>query len=1164
VAFHLHRATRSDALADELASVLARPLADPFAAEVVVVPARGVERWLSQRLSHHLGAGARGDGVCAGVDFRSPSSLVAEILGTSEDDPWSPDALAWPLLEVIDESLGEPWAATLASHLGRDRSGEEGDLRQGRRWAVARRIAGLFASYARQRPAVVEAWGAGRDLDGAGGAVPDDLAWQPHLWRGLVAHVRVEPPDARQRRTVEMLRARPGEVDLPDRVSLFGHTRLPVTEIELLEALGSHRDVHLFLPHPSPALWAALAAELGGDAGGGPGARRTGDRRTAAQRPVRRDADDSHERAGHPLLASLGRDVRELQRLLPPPDAPRIPAEESHLGAEESQMANRTDPSPAIRDSSAAIGDPSAGVLGWLQGDLANNGAGAGGARTWRPEDRSVQVHACHGASRQVEVLRDVVLGLLADDPTLEPRDIVVMCPDIETYAPLIQAGFGLAEVVGVDGHPAHQLRVSLADRALTQTNPLLAVASRLLDLAGGRAGASEVLDLAHAEPVRRRFRFTDDDLDQLTRWVQESGIRWAFDAEHRADFGLADFVQNTWRFGLDRVLAGVALSDDAGTWLGATLPLDDVGSGQVDLAGRLAEYVARLSAVTDRLVGSPPLRHWMSTLADGVDALSEVSAADSWQSGQVQRELSRVVADAGPLAETSLRLPDVRALLAARLAGRPTRANFRTGTLTVCTMVPMRSVPHRVICLLGLDDGVFPRAGIVDGDDLLARTPLTGERDARSEDRQLLLDAIMAATEKLVITYTGADEISGQPRPPAVPLGEVLDALDAVATTGDGSGLAAALTIHHPLQPFDQRAVVSGALVPGTPFTFDHASVRGARAAAGPRHPPTPFLPGPLLAPPREDVPLDALAAFLKHPVRDFLRSRLDLALPYDEPPVTDRLPVEIDQLAQWGVGDRVLTDLLAGVDPARAREQEWRRGVLPPGRLGWRMLGDLVHRAIPLARAALALRTRPASAVDVDVDLGSGRRLRGTVPGVYGDRLVPVSYSRLGATHRLQSWVRVLALTASDPDRNWTAHTVGRPTNSRSRDDHATSLLGPVDDYTAREVLGRLVDLRDRGLVEPLPLPIKASYSYARLRRTEATTAEAVRKAGYDWDDARFPGECSDAAQVRAWGQGAALPGLDTAPRPGEEHPGEATRFGALALALWSPLLSAEQGSW
>ncbi|MEX0426072.1 exodeoxyribonuclease V subunit gamma [Nocardioides sp. DS6] len=1118
---HLHRAPRTDLLADALGELLGAPLPDPFATEVVVVPAKGVERWLSQRLSHRLGAApGRGDGVCAGVDFRTPWSLFAEVTGTREEDPWSPDALVWPLLSALDAAVDEPWATPLAAHLGHGLPGEEGDLRRGRRFALARRLARLFASYAAQRPALVRDWAAGGSTDGLGRALAHDLAWQPPLWRALAERVDAPPPPERQDATLAALREAPESFDLPARLSLFGHTRLPSTEIELLGALGEQREVHLWLPHPSTALWEALAG-LGG--------------------PVARADDRSHDLVAHPLLATLGRDTRELQRSLAV-----LPVVEA-----------------TVAEPQAPPGEAPLSLLRWLQEDLRANATGDAVTRPLDPKDRSVQVHACHGPARQVEVLREVLLGLLDDDPTLEPRDVLVMCPDIETYAPLIEAGFGLGEVVGEGGHPAHRLRVRLADRALDRTNPLLAVATRLLDLAGGRAGVGDVLDLAHLDPVRRRFGFRDDDLQQLTDWAREAGIRWGFDAAHRADFGLADYVANTWQFGLDRLLSGVAMSEDTATWLDKTLPLDDVGSGEVELVGRLTELVHRLRDVTDRLVGAHPLEHWLSVLEDGIGALTSVSASDAWQAGQVQRELGAVREASDGRTVGELRLPDVRAMLGDRLAGRPTRANFRTGTLTVATLVPMRSVPHRVVCLLGLDDGVFPRVGITDGDDVLARDPVTGERDLRSEDRQLFLDAILAATETLVVTYTGANEFSGQPRPPAVPLGELLDSLDVTASAPEGTTVSAAVTVRHPLQPFDRRNLTTGALVPGRPFTFDRAALAGARAADGPRVTPPVLLAEPLPPPAPGDVSLEDLLAFFRSPVRGFFRDRLDLALPREEEPLSDGLPVEIDNLAQWSVGDRVLHDLLRGLAPEHARQQEWRRGVLPPGWLGWRLLHDVVGRATPIAEEAARLRTRPVGAVDVDVDLGDGRRLRGTVPQVYGDRLVPVTYSRLGATHRLQSWIQLLALAASDEDRAWSAFTVGRPTNSRSRTPYSLSQLGPLD-HTARDVLRDLVAMRETGLTAPLPLPLKSSLVYARQRRTRATVEHALEKVGWEWRDGRFPGECSDVEQVAAWGAKAALPGLDTPPGAGEDFPGETTRFGALALRLWAPLLTAEQGSW
>ena len=1092
MALHIHRAERTDLLADGLGALLATPPADPFAEDLVIVPAKGVERWLSQRLSHILGRGGTADGVCAGISFRNPRSLISGLLGTDDDDPWSPDALVWPLLEAIDASLSEPWCVTLASHLGHFEQGDEKELRLGRRYAVARRLAGLFSSYARQRPQLLVAW-----QDGTDGGVDADLGWQPFLWRAVLTRIDADPPDVRHAKVVAQLRE--SAADLPERLSLFGHTRLPATEVELLDALSSHHDLHLWLPHPSDELWSALSALRG---------------------TVPRRDDTSHREVGHPLLATLGRDLRELQRLLP------VAGVDEHI--------------PTVYRPDT--------LLGWLQSDMAANSVRRQG-RLMAGDDRSVQVHSCHGAARQVDVLREVLLGLLADDRTLEPRDILVMCPDIETYAPLINADFGLGDVVH-GAHPAHRLRVRLADRALVQTNPLLGVAAQVLALAAGRVTASEVLDLAQADPVRARFGFSDDDLADITEWVRQANIRWGFDQEHRRPFGV-DFVHNTWRFGIDRVLAGVAMSDDSHAWIESTLPLDDVSSNRVELAGRFAEYVDRLQRVVDALTGTRPLDEWLTALTDGIALLARADDDDAWQTSQLEREFNTVLANAGSRGDTELRLPDIRALLDRQLAGRPTRANFRTGTLTVCTMVPMRSVPHRVVCLVGLDDGVFPRLGVVDGDDALARDPMTGERDIRSEDRQLLLDAIGAATEKLVITYTGANEYSGQRKPPAVPLVELLDTLDVTTE----QPVRDRVLVEHPLQPFDIRNVTRGALgMPaGEPFTFDPTALMAAEVASAIREDRPTLLSGTLPPPPPDDVALDDLLKFFKDPVKGFFTA-LDYTLPWEVDPVEDAMPVEIDKLQEWTVGDRMLDDMLRGMSPKEAQHAEWRRGTLPPGALGWRKANELRESASALADAAKRHRTQPPQAYDVDIDVGRGRRLTGTVPRVYGDRLVWVTYSKLDGRHLLESWIRLLSLTAAYPRREWTALCIGRPKNGpRPRE----RLLGPPD-ANAVDVLADLIAIYDAGRRAPIPLPLKTSYAWAEARHTRG---QHERQAAYKWRSKMYPGECEEPANKLVWGRDAGLEALMQPVLPGEEYDGETTRLGAYASRVWLPMLVAER---
>ncbi len=1124
---HIHRAHRTDRLADELAGLLASPLADPFAEEVVVVPARGVERWLTQRLSHRLGASeGRADGVCAGVRFVSPRSLVALLTGTERTDPWDPDRLVWPLLATIDDSIAEPWALTLARHLGAVDDGDaaRAEGRQDRRYSLARRLAGLLSGYAVQRPSILAAWRAGEDSDGQGHALDEDLRWQPELYRRLEDRVEGVPPDVRHADVLARIRA--GEpLALPTRLSLFGHTRLPVTEVELLAAVGEVREVHLWLPQTSGELWDRLAPHI-------------------ADGPVLRTRDHTALTVRHPLLASLGRDARELQRTL----APLQPATDTAVDAAPDRAGTT--------------------LLHWLQHDLrldAVPDADTRASRPLRPDDASVQVHACHGPARQVEVLREVLVGMLADDPTLEPRDILVMCPDIESYATLFEAGFGLAEVVR-GGHPAHGLRVRLADRGLARTNPLLDLAARVVEIAGGRATASEVLDLVSTDAVRRRFGLSDDDLEQVSQWVAESGTRWGLAADLREPFALAGYPHNTWRLGLDRLLLGVGMAERGQRRFGGTLPLDDVGSAAIDLAGRLAELIDRLETNVRALGSARRASEWVVALTDAIDALGTVGTDEAWQRAQADRELAGIAEAAGGH-DVPLRLADVRVLLEQRLAGRATRANFRTGALTVSTMVPMRSVPHRVIALVGLDDGAYPRLASTDGDDALARRPRTGERDVRAEDRQLLLDAVLAATDRLVLTYTGADEIKGEVRPPAVPIGELLDALDATAA----ERVREHVLTRHPLQPFDARNFTAGRLTHDQqPFSFDRAALQGALAARGSRRLPPPFLTGPLpgglpMSDGGANVLLADLQSFFSHPVRAFVRQRLDVALPWEEDEPSDAIPVELDSLQAWAIGDRVLARVLAGDELSAVEVAERARGDIPPLRLGTPVL-DKVHDTVEaLVAVSAAARSRAAETSDITVDV-DGVRVTGQVPDLRGSTIVRVSYSRLGPRHRLAAWLDLLALTAAHPDGRWTAEVYG----AGGKPGPQRSTLGPVDPDNARAFLSELVDVYARGMVEPIPLPLKTAATWAE---TPGSDNDRAYAAWRPWHGGQFEGEQDDQYHALVWGAGLPL-------RPDVELPAElqrgllmdfardderwntqATRLGQFAVRVWKPLLEHEQ---
>ena len=604
--------------------------------------------------------------------------------------------------------------------------------------------------------------------------------------------------------------ARPELVDLPERLSLFGPTRVTSDQATVLAALAEHRDVHLWLPHP-------LGRPLGRDHAG----RGRGRPASTPRRP---------HRGARPSPAALV--PRRAARAQPHRREHHVTGKRTHHRG----TAAPTRCSATCRATSAPTRPARCAARRSTRRALPVLG----------PDDRSVQVHACHGRHRQVEVLREVLLGLLADDPTLEPRDVLVMCPDIETFAPLIAAAFGLgATTTDAVPTPAHRLRVRLADRSLRQTNPLLAVRRRAAR-AGRRAGSPprRCSTSPRCAPVRRRFGFDDDELERLARLGRR--VRGALGTGRRAPRAVSARPasrQNTWRAGLDRLLLGVAMARGRPALARARrCPLDDVDSADIDLAGRFAELrrPARARPST-RSAGTQPLDDWLDGLRDGRSTPSPTRRPATPGSRRQARRRARPTSSRRRRRQAAtVALRARRRARAARptgcAAGRPGRASA-PATLTVCTLVPMRSVPHRVVCLLGLDDGVFPRQTARRRRRRARRaTRGSGERDPRSEDRQLLprRRAAPRGAPGHHLHRRGRAHRRPRARPPCRS-GELLDALDAPRRPPTAAACDQ-VVVTHPLQPFDARNFEAGALGRRGPFSFDPVGAR--RRPGGRRRP--------------------------------------------------------------------------------------------------------------------------------------------------------------------------------------------------------------------------------------------------------------------------------------------------------------------------------------
>lgn len=947
------------------------------------------------------------------------------------------------------------------------------------RYSASLRIARHFAGYASHRPAMLAAWAAGEDV-GPTGEPLNENTWQAHLWRDLAAALG-ETPGERQERLVTALRAAPSGA-VPPRVAVIAPDQLGQPTMELLAALATHHQVELLALTPAPA-------------------RRPGSTGVSLRRDFRRPI-------GHPLNDSLAAVADERALLLPPGPASEVAATVDTL-------------------------------LGWLQADL---GADAlpSVPRPLAANDSSVQLHLSHGLHRQVEVLREVLAGELASDPTLEPREIVVVTPRLDEVATLVTAAFMLPEAPG--GHPGQSFRVRLADRSIAQTNPLIGVLLQLLELPDSRFEASTVLDLCAHPAIAARFGFREDQRDRLVELVQRSGIRWGLSAAQRADYGLQQYPQNTWLAGVQRMLLGVALDENELVTAGTVLPMDDIGSSDVDLIGGLAELIGRLSRWLTTTSSPGTIAEWAQRCRAITESLVSLRADEQWQLSDLWLGLARVAerGDAGLVGRH-----DARRVFADEFTDQAARGSFGSGALLVSGPHSLRHVPHRVTVLLGWDADRYPRTNTRHGDDLLGLAPVTGDPAAGLSDRQLLLDAVHATQERLIVIARSRSDATNEPVALAAPVQELLDALQRTAAPAAGT-TGQQITVVHPLQPFDPSY-----FDPAHPrlHSVDQLAFRGALATSQPRPARNRYhlesLPAPDLA---AGVSLDDLAAFFGHPVRQLLRHRAGFTLADPREP-SDELPLELNGLEQWKIGDRVLRQLRAGAAPEAVLQAEWLRGEVPPAELGRRTLEQVMDQA------GAALRRLPAEAagaqardlsITIDVPGHGPTILTGRVTTT-GGQLLAAQYSSLQPKHRIAAWLRLLALSAAEG---------GHPQAVVVGKNGSVSLAAPPAG-PSRRLLGRYLALYRLGLSEPLPAPPRAGERLAWMRQRgfdsqlpAAIQAEVARSWGWEVDahwEAFF--SFPDFLSIPA----------DALPLPtGAED--ETTLFGALAKLTWAPLLEAE----
>jgi exodeoxyribonuclease V gamma subunit len=776
-----------------------------------------------------------------------------------------------------------------------------------------------------------------------------------------------------------------------------------------------------------------------------------------------------------------------------------------------------------------------------------------------RPTDESIAIHACHGPMREVEVLHDQLRALFEHDPTLEPRDVLVMSPAIDAYAPFVDAVF--------DSTANHHLGIPyrIADRAVRATDDVVDAFLTLLTVLRGRMTASEVLDLLGREPVRDRFGFVADDLDLVRDWIAASGIRWGIDGTHRQSAEQPPLAQNTWRFGLDRLLLGYAMPGEGRRLYGGVLPYDDVEGTTAELLGRLAEFCEALFGFQRSLQTSRALDTWRDDLSHLLRTMVASTNQNAYQHRQIRAALEELAdrARAGQFHDP-VDLDTVQLQLAAVLErGAPGRG-FLTGGVTFCALVPMRSIPFRVVCLLGMNDADFPRVRRSPGFDLIAQHPRPGDRSSRDDDRYLFLEALLSARERLIITYVGQSIRDNSEIPPSVVVSELLDAIEEsfVLPPGDArlstaGSVRKLLVTPHRLQPFSPRYFDS---TDARLFSYADNYYEGARALQGERAKASPFVGAPLPEDPAatREVSIDQLVRFFENPTRAFLQHRLGLYLADDIEAVDDREPLKLEKLERWKVGTGLLERALDGEPVQDALPSVQASGALPPGVLGKCVFDDVDPEVTGIARRTKDLqRDTKLEPLVVDDDL-DGTRITGVIRNLWPAGQVQYQFSKLGRRHELGMWIRHLVLNWLRPSGySRISYLVGQP----EKDGGAMTVrFRPVED--AAEILRHLLRWYRIGQTAPLLLFEQASRTYVeRLRRSKKSSAanDALDTARRSFEGSDYSrGDCHNdyVRQVFA-GLDPLEPDFRFGPAAADADADRLPSFAEVAVAMFSPML-------
>lgn len=1088
------------------------PLA-PLENETLLVQSNGIAQWLKLALAADTDAAEPGCGIAAAVNISLPGRFhwqaYRAVLGDlPETSPFDKTLLSWRLLRLLPTLLAEPEFEALRHFLSDD-SGQR------KQFQLAQRLADLLDQYQIYRADWLQDWAKGINQITRRHqhiALPDEQSWQAELWRRLLRDIA---PDERasgraqvHQQFLDACRAlspdtRPAS--LPRRVVVFGISSLPCQSLEVLAAIARCTQVLLCVHNPCSHYWGDIIE---------PHIAQRLFARPYRRQPPKVDMPNAADTGaidelflrGNPLLAAWGKQGRDYIRLLDEHD-------------------NRAVYEQLFQDNKLNIDlfeqPAETNLLSRIQGDIFHlrSTREARVASAGIDAQVGLSFHVAHSTQREVEILQDHLLSLFSGDPTLRPRDILVMVPDINQFAPHIQAVFGR-----IRRNDTRYIPFTISDQGKRHQAPVYLALSMLMNLSSSRFGVSELLDLMDVPAVQNAFDLDAADKALLHRWVEAAGIRWGLNAEQRVTLGMpesldaANLEQNTWHFGLRRMLLGYAVGS-GGAWQGIE-PFAEVGGLGAAVTGKLAHMLRVLEHYWQLFRKPADVATWGARISALLNqcfiATDDRDAMLISRAEQRLQSWTDACSDAGFHDELPIEV--VSDYFLTSLDEMELSQRFLAGAVNFATLMPMRAIPFRHICLLGMNDGDYPRQVTAVDFDLMREDYRPGDRSRREDDRYLFLEALLSARESLYLSWTGHSIRDNSERPPSVLVAQLRDYVqDTVDDHHSEQNILQRITHDYPLQPFSAAYFRAGS--PLSTYAGEWTPGLATQTTVDTHLPD----PDPSQS---ATINLTDLGALLRNPAAVFFARRLGVVFRDDELNGDDHEPFAVSALDQWQIQNQLIHDALftlrahtdAGsidIDALLAAliSKQERQGALPIPPFAALYRGPLtrpltkpLHRCHALMAGSKATQALPVLVSSEDGTLQLEDAVNDILETDDGERLRCIMLSgqiwagKTSAGNRTKARVKWHYLA-----RHWPQHLAAQlqgPVRTHVLGPDTDEVLAPMTAESARRILQTLVTLYQQNLHHPLAAEVKTSCAYltADPEKTPLLDAEREYLGGYE----------------------------------------------------------------